>query len=263
MDMGLTGKRALITGSSAGLGQAIAEMLAAEGASVAVHGRDRARTSAVADGIRAGGGDATAIFGDLATTAGAAGVAEAAGHVDILINNAGYYDGLGWSELTDDQWAQIYQVNVVSGVRMIEHLVPGMRSRGWGRVITVGGGLAVQPAAEQPHYNATLAARHNLTVSLARELAGTGVTANIVAPGAILTEPVREMALRVAAERCWGPAWEDIETAASTAWFPNDIGRFGRPEEIAAAVTFLASTHADYISGADIRVDGGIVRAVS
>jgi 3-oxoacyl-[acyl-carrier protein] reductase len=125
------------------------------------------------------------------------------------------------------------------------------------------GGLAVQPAAQQPHYNATLAARHNLTVSLARELAGTGVTANIVAPGAILTEPVREMALRVAAERGWGPAWEDIETAASTAWFPNDIGRFGRPEEIAAAVTFLAGTHADYISGADIRVDGGIVRAVS
>ena len=263
MDTGLAGKRALITGSSTGLGKAIAEMLAAEGASVVVHGRDRARTSAAAEGIRAAGGDAVVVLGDLGSTAGAAGVAEATGEVDILVNNAGYYDGLGWSELTDDQWSQIYQVNVVSGVRMIEHLLPGMRSRGWGRVITIGGGLAIQPAAQQPHYNATLAARHNLTVSLARELAGTGVTANIVAPGAILTEPVREMALQVAAEQGWGPDWEDIEKSASTAWFPNDIGRFGRPEEIAAAVTFLASTHAGYISGADIRVDGGVVRAVS
>jgi 3-oxoacyl-[acyl-carrier protein] reductase len=263
MDMGLCGRRALITGASTGLGQSIAEMLAAEGASVVVHGRDPARTHAVAGDISAGGGDAVAVLGDLASSAGAAAVAEAAGEIDILVNNAGYYDDLGWPELHDDQWSQIFQVNVVSGVRMIEHLVPGMRHRGWGRVITIGGGLALQPTAAQPHYTATLAARHNLTVSLARELAGTGVTANVVAPGAILTAPTRDMTLRVAAEHGWGPDWDDIEKAASAAWFPNDIGRFGRPEEIAAAVTFLASSHADYISGADIRVDGGTVRTVS
>jgi NAD(P)-dependent dehydrogenase (short-subunit alcohol dehydrogenase family) len=263
MDMGLTGKRALITGSSAGLGRAIAEMLAAEGASVVVHGRDRERTEGVADAIREAGGDARSVTGDLATAAGARTVAAGAGEVDILVNNAGTYDGLGWADLTDDQWMHIYETNVVSGTRMIEHLVPGMRTRGWGRVVTIGGGLALQPAAIQPHYNATLAARHNITVSLARELAGTGVTANIVAPGAILTEPVCEMTLRVAAEHHWGTDWPDIERAASAAWFPNDIGRFGRPEEIAAAVTFLCSRHADYISGADLRVDGGVVRTVS
>jgi 3-oxoacyl-[acyl-carrier protein] reductase len=263
VDMGLTGKRALITGSSAGLGRAIAEMLAAEGASVIVHGRDHERTVRVADAIREAGGDARSVVGDLATAAGAGTVAEGAGEVDILVNNAGAYDGLGWADLTDVQWMQIYETNVVSGTRMIEHTVPGMRTRGWGRVVTIGGGLALQPAAVQPHYNATLAARHNLTVSLARELTGTGVTANIVAPGAILTEPVREMALRVAAEHSWGTEWPDIERAASAAWFPNDIGRFGRPEEIAAAVTFLCSRHADYISGADLRVDGGVVRTVS
>ena len=263
MDMGLTGRRALITGASTGLGQSIAEMFAAEGASVIVHGRDPARTNAVAAAISTGGGDAVAVLGDLALSAGAAAVAEAVGEIDILVNNAGYYDDFGWSELDGDQWSQIYEVNVVSGVRMIEHLVPGMRRKGWGRVITIGGGLAVQPTAAQPHYTATLAARHNLTVSLARELAGTGVTANVVAPGAILTGPARAMTLRVAAERGWGPEWEDIEKAASAAWFPNDIGRFGRPEEVAAAVTFLASAHADYISGADIRVDGGTVRTVS
>ena len=263
MDMGLQRRRALVTGSSAGLGRAIAEMLAAEGASLVVHGRDAQRTEAVAAGIRAAGGDATAVVGDLATDAGADAVAAAAGDVDILVNNAGRYDGLPWSKVTTDMWAQIYQTNVVSGVRMIERFVSAMRERGWGRVIQIGGGLAIQPSTEQPHYQATLAARHNLTVSLARDLAGTGVTANIVAPGAILTEPVREMATEVAAANGWGPTWPDIETAAASAWFPNDIGRFGRPEEIAAAVVFLASTHAGYISGADIRVDGGTIRSVA
>jgi 3-oxoacyl-[acyl-carrier protein] reductase len=263
MDMGLTGRRALVTGSSTGLGRAIAESLATEGASVVVHGRDAARTETVAEGIRARGGDASAVLGDLATDKGAAAVAEASGDVDILVNNAGYYDGLRWSDLGPEQWSRIYEVNVVSGVRMISHVLPGMRRRNWGRIIQIGGGLAIQPVADQPHYNATLAARHNLSVSLARELAGTGVTSNTVAPGAILTDPVREMTLRVAAQHDWGSTWADVEKGAATAWFPNDIGRFGRPEEIAAAVTFLASVHAGYISGADLRVDGGAVRSVA
>jgi 3-oxoacyl-[acyl-carrier protein] reductase len=263
MDMGLTGKRALVTGSSSGLGRAIAEMLAAEGAAVVVHGRDPERTERVTAGIHAAGGDAVAAVGDLATDAGADVVAEVAGSVDILVNNAGRYDGLPWPKVTADMWVQIYQVNVVSGVRMIERLVPGMRDRGWGRVIQIGGGLAIQPAADQPHYNATLAARHNLTVSLARELTATGVTANTVAPGAILTDAVRKMVAQVASEHGWGPDWEDIESAAASQWFPNDIGRFGRPDEIAAAVVFLASEHAGYISGADIRVDGGTIRSVA
>lgn len=263
MDMGLSGKRALVTGSSAGLGRAIVESLAAEGASVVVHGRDATRAHDVADGIRSRGGDASVALGDLATDDDAAAVAETCGDIDILVNNAGYYDGLGWPDLTPQQWSHIYQVNVVSGVRMIGHLLPGMRRRGWGRIIQIGGGLAEQPVADQPHYNATLAARHNLTVSLARDLAGSGVTSNTVAPGAILTEPVRAMTSRIAADRRWGKTWEDIEKSAATAWFPNDIGRFGRPEEVAAAVTFLASVHAGYISGASLRVDGGAVRSVA
>ncbi|GAY15069.1 SDR family NAD(P)-dependent oxidoreductase [Mycobacterium sp. shizuoka-1] len=263
MDLGLAHKRAVVTGSSTGLGRAIAEMLAAEGASVAVHGRDADRTHAVAAAIRAQHGDAFAVLGDLATDEGAAAVAQSVGDVDILVNNAGYYDGSSWATLSTEEWTRIHQTNVVSAVRMIGHLVPGMRRRGWGRVIQIGGGLAVQPVAEQPHYSATLAARHNLTVSLARELAGTGVTANIVAPGAVLTDSTRDMALDAAAAHGWGPTWDDVEKAAATTWFPNDIGRLGRPEEIAAAVCFLSSAHADYISGADLRVDGGTVRNVT
>jgi 3-oxoacyl-[acyl-carrier protein] reductase len=263
MDMGLTGRTALVTGSSRGLGRAIAEMLAAEGAAVVVHGRDKERAHVVAASIRATGGDARVAIGDLATDAGADAVADDTGDVDILVNNAGYYDSVSWSTVTAQMWAQIYQGNVVSGVRMIERLVPAMRQQGWGRVIQIGGGLAIQPTGDYPHYTATLAARHNLTVSLARDLAGTGVTANTVAPGAILTEQLHETVTEVAAERGWGSAWDDIEAAAASAWVPNDIGRFGRPDEIAAAVVFLSSMHAGYISGADLRVDGGTIRSVA
>ncbi len=265
MDMGLKGRRALVTGSSAGLGRAIAEMLAAEGASVVVHGRDAERTEAVAAGIRAAGGDAMAVVGDLTTDAGADAVADAVGEVDILVNNAGAYDnGLPWSEVTTDMWTQIYATNVVSGVRMIERFVPRCAGVAGAASSRSGADWRSSPSTEQPHYQATLAARHNLTVSLARDLAGTGVTANIVAPGAILTGPVREMATRIRGRQAGGVRrGRTSRRAAVSAWVPNDIGRFGRPEEIAAAVVFLASAHAGYISGADIRVDGGTIRSVA
>jgi len=263
MDVQLTGRRALVTGSSSGLGEAIARMLAAEGAAVVVHGRDRARTEAVAKEIR--GGRADVAVGDLATDDGADAVAVAALHggpVDILVNNAGAYDHLSWTEATPEIWARTYEVNVISGVRMIERLVPEMRRRGWGRVIQIGGGLAIQPTAPQPHYNATLAARHNLAVSLARELAGSGVTSNVVAPGAIMVDTVRALLADVAPGRGWGESPEEIETAAAAEWIPNDVGRFGRPEEIAGAVAYLAGPHAAYVSGATLRVDGGTIRSV-
>jgi 3-oxoacyl-[acyl-carrier protein] reductase len=265
MDVQLRGRRALITGSSAGLGEATARMLAAEGADVVVHGRDEARVTAVVDAIRASGGSADAAVGDLATDDGADAVvaqALAGGPVDILVNNAGSYDHLSWAEATPAVWATTYEVNVISGVRLIQRLVPPMRERGWGRVIQIGGGLAVQPMAAQPHYNATLAARHNLAVSLARELAGSGVTSNVVAPGAILTDAVRDLLVDIAPAHGWGESWEEIERNAAADWVPNDVGRFGRPEEIAAAVAYLASPFAAYVSGATFRVDGGTIRSV-
>ncbi|MEU4525528.1 SDR family NAD(P)-dependent oxidoreductase [Amycolatopsis sp. NPDC024027] len=259
MDLEIAGKRALVTGSSAGLGEAIARLLAAEGASVVVHGRDAARTEKVAAAIGAAG----VALGDLSTDAGADAVAEAAGDVDILVNNAGTYDHLGWTDATAAAWTAMYEANVVSAVRMIQRCVPAMRERGWGRVVQIGGGLAIQPPAMQPHYTATLAARHNLAVSLARDLAGTGVTSNVVSPGAILVGSVRDLLTEIAPAHGWGTSWEDIERAAARDLVPNDVGRLGRPEEIAAAVGYLASPAAAYVSGATIRVDGGTIRSVA
>ncbi|WP_238011285.1 SDR family oxidoreductase [Dactylosporangium sp. AC04546] len=240
MDLGLSGRRALVTGSSSGLGEAIARTLAAEGAAVVVHGRDERRTAAVAGAIGAAG----YAVGDLTSDAGAERVAGAAGRVDILVNNAGRYESRTWSEAEPEQWVEAYETNVVSAVRLIRRLVPPMRERGWGRVVQIGGGLASQPTAAAPQYNATLAARHNLAVSLARELKGSGVTSNVVSPGAVLVDWMR-------------PYVDTPEIQAIV--HGNDVGRLGRPEEIAAAVAYLCGPAADYISGATLRVDGGTI----
>jgi NAD(P)-dependent dehydrogenase (short-subunit alcohol dehydrogenase family) len=264
MNLHLKGKRALVTGSSSGLGEATVKMLAAEGAEVVVHGRDEGRTERVAEAIRAAGGSAVTVLGDLATDEGAAEVARAAttdGPVDILVNNAGFYRHLSWAEATPTEWGDTYNANVISGVRMIQHLVPAMRERGWGRVVSIGGGLASQPMNTHPQYNATLAARHNLAVSLARELKGTGVTSNVVSPGAILVDATRELVTQIGPARGWGETWEEIQPNAVKALIPNDQERFGEPDEIAAAVAYLCSGYAQYVSGATIRVDGGLIRS--
>jgi 3-oxoacyl-[acyl-carrier protein] reductase len=156
MDLDLKGRRALITGSSSGLGEAIAKMLAREGADVIVHGRDCSRVEAVANTISGAGGRADQALGDLTTDAGADAVCEQAlarGPVDILVNNAGYYGSRGWSDTSEDEWLNAYNANVVSGVRMIKRLVPAMRERGWGRVIQISGGL---------HYSLCPASRNTM-----------------------------------------------------------------------------------------------------
>jgi 3-oxoacyl-[acyl-carrier protein] reductase len=266
VDLKIDGKRALVTGSSSGLGDVIATTLAAEGAAVVVHGRDPKRTEAVAQRITGTGGTASVAIGDLATDSSADHVADAAlkdGPIDILVNNAGAYEQRSWEDVTSADWVTAYEINVIASVRMIRRLVPAMRQRSWGRVIQIGGIFATQPAAMLPHYAASIAARHNLAVSLARELRGTGVTSNIVAPGAIYGLAVRAAFTEMAASRDWGTSWEEIERSAVRELIPNDVERLARASEIATAVAYLASPLADYVSGATIRVDGGAVRSVA
>jgi 3-oxoacyl-[acyl-carrier protein] reductase len=267
MDLNLRGKRALVTGSSSGLGEAIVGLLASEGAAVVVHGRDadERRVTEICKTIGANGGQADRAFGDLSSDVGADAISDqalASGPIDILVNNAGYYGSRSWMETPEDEWLAAYNTNVVSAVRMIKRLVPAMRERGWGRVIQIGGGLAQQPMAQQPEYNATLAARHNLAVSLARDMKNSGVTSNIVSPGCIRVKAVEDVLAAASKHYGWGDHWDEIERGACRDMLPNDIGRLGRPEEIAGAVAYLASPFADYISGAMIRVDGGLNRSI-
>ena len=266
MDLQLDGKFALVTGSSRGTGEAIAKGLAAEGAVVVVHGPTAADAEAVAEAIRAAGGRAHVAAGDLATDAGAAEVAAAAlapaGAVDILVNNYGTAARGSWLETANAEWIAIYEKNALSAVRLVRALVPGMQARGWGRTIQVGTIGSTRPGAVMPHYYASKGALANMTVSLAQELAGTGITVNIVSPGLIRTREVEATYRRRAAREGWGEDWSAIEARIARDVMPNLVGRIARTEEIADLVAFIASPRAAYITGCNIRSDGGAVPIV-
>jgi 3-oxoacyl-[acyl-carrier protein] reductase len=268
MDLQLNGKRALVTGSSSGIGEAISKSLAAEGVAVVVHGRREAQAERVARQIVAAGGKAVVAIGDLSSDAGADGVAKvvygAFGGADILVNNAGAFPHKPWLESTAADWNSVYNQNVGSMVRLITRLVPGMKQRGWGRVISLASVVATMPFSGGPAYAATKSANANLAVSLAKELAGTGITSNAVSPGMIVTPGVEEMLRKMAPELDLSP--DDLpalEQYALKNMVPNPSARLGRPEDIAAAVTFLASPLAGYINGMNLRVDGGTVPTVN
>ncbi len=256
MDLGLRGRTALVTGSHRGTGQAIAGVLADEGAAVVVHGFERDPAEAVASSLRDRGGEARAVWGDLLTDAGAAAVADAAGPVDVLVNNYGTAERGDWSSSTDD-WVDLYQKNVLSGVRMVHALVPAMRTRGHGRIVFVGTVGNLRPAARMPHYYGAKAALPAVVLSLAKELSGSGVTVNLVSPGLLATAEVRAGLVARAQREGRSTAWDDVARHAAEHFMPNLVGRVGEPEEVGRAVAFLASDGAGYVNGANLRIDGG------
>ncbi len=260
MDLDLAGRRALVTASTAGIGAAVARRLVDEGCAVLVHGRNAERAAEVTRELRAGGGTVEVTLGDLTEARSAAEVvtqARAWG-VDVLVNNAGPFIEHDWNTAEPAAWIDAMNANVVSAVRLIRALTPRMRERGWGRVINLGSRAATTPLPNMVDYSAAKAAVVNMTTSLAQHLTGSGVTANTVSPGVILTEGMRRMFQDRAAAEGWSAEWSKLEQRVVAEYAPNPTGRLGIGQDIAAVVAFLASPLAGYINGIDLRVDGGI-----
>lgn len=261
MDLELSGRRAMVTASSGGIGAVVARRLADEGCAVLVHGRDRVRAAEVVEAVRAVGAEADMVLGDLTDEQAAAQVAASASSwgVDILVNNAGPFAEHDWDSAEPSMWLDAVNGNVVSAVRLIRTLVGPMRERGWGRIVNLGSRAATTPLTNMVEYSAAKAAVVNMTTGLAGHLAGTGITANTVSPGVIVTEGMRRMFEDRAAAQGRPAPWAELEPQVMHDYAPNPSGRLGTADDIAAAVAFLASPLAGYINGTDLRVDGGIV----
>lgn len=261
MELKLQGKRALVTGSSSGIGEGIAKCLAKEGVHVMVHGRKEDELQRVVEEIKKAGGQARYVKGDLADDNEAKSVAdktlEAFQGLDILVNNAGAFPKRGWTEGKPKEWLELFNINVVSMVRMIQFFIPKMKAQKWGRILQIASVGGIMPSPSLPDYGVTKAANINMTISLAKELGGTGITVNSISPGPILTSGFRDLLKQVASERGWKGDFEEIEKIAAKEFLPTFLGRFGRPEDIGNLAAYLSSPLADFITGANYRVDGG------
>ncbi len=273
MDMQLTGKTALVTGSSSGIGRGVATTLAREGAIVVVHGRNAERAQETADAIRTAGGTAHLAIGDLTTDEGAAAIIRSVQNqvrgIDILVNNIGGNEAAGgglsgWFNDTPSVWTGTMQQNLVAPIRMIHAFVPGMRDRRWGRVINVSSGGGTQPTPQAAAYCAAKAAVINMTVSLSIELARSGVTVNTVSPGCTRTEMFERTLTTMGDGKGWPMDMDAREQAfMDLGIFPCASEHYGRPEDIGALVALIASPLAAFINGANYRIDGGQCQSVN
>lgn len=263
MDMQIKGKLALVTGSTQGIGRAIAQGLVAEGARVIVNGRN-ARTVDEAVKVLSATGEAHGVVADLSTAAGAQQLIEVAsriGAVDILVNNVGYFEVKPFAEISDQDWLDMFELNVMSGVRLTRALFAKMLSRNWGRVIFIASEQSVKPNPDMLHYAMSKTAQVSLARGLAESTSGTGVTVNSVLVAPTWSEGVETFLGKIGPEQ--GKTVDEMRTA----YFDGPgrtslLQRWATPEEIAAQVVFLCSARAAAINGAAQRVDGGIVRSL-
>jgi NAD(P)-dependent dehydrogenase (short-subunit alcohol dehydrogenase family) len=263
MELGLKGKRALVTGSTAGIGFATARALASEGAYVTVNGRTEARVSSAVERLRAElpGATVDGITADLSKAKGCQVLIGQLPDVDVLVNNLGIFEPKPFEQIPDEDWIRFFETNVLSGIRLARHYVPGMRSRNWGRIVFVSSESALQIPTEMIHYGMTKTAQLAVSRGLAETLTGTGVTVNSVLPGPTASEGVGEFVSQMAAARGIDAATVErqfFETARPS----SVLKRFATPDEVAAMITFVCSVQASATTGAALRVDGGVVRAI-
>jgi NAD(P)-dependent dehydrogenase (short-subunit alcohol dehydrogenase family) len=263
MDLGLKGKRALVTGSTAGIGLATARALASEGAYVTVNGRTAARVSGPVNRLRAElcGSTVEGIAEDLSNRDGCQALISRLQDVDVLVNNLGIFEPKPFEQISDDDWIRFFETNVLSGIRLARHYVRGMRSRNWGRIVFVSSESAVQIPTEMIHYGVTKTAQLAVSRGLAETLAGTGVTVNSVLPGPTASEGVGGFVAQMAAARGVDAATVEREFFETSR--PSSVlQRFATPEEVAAMIAYVCSVQASATTGAALRVDGGVVRAI-
>jgi NAD(P)-dependent dehydrogenase (short-subunit alcohol dehydrogenase family) len=252
MDLALNNKIALVTGSHRGTGQIIAKTLLHEGAKVLVHGMLQTQAEAAVEEL----GSGIPVWGDIVSIEGTGQLIKQceAFDISILINNFGAADPGTWSTQNDDDWLLAYQKNVLSAQRLIRQLLPALTALPWARIINLGTVGSTSPNARMPGYYAAKGALANMTVGLAKEVAGTNIRVNLVSPGMIHTPEVEQNYMKMAAKRGWGDTWEAVETHVAR---DIPIRRISRREEVAALVAFLCGPMADAIHGQNIRIDGG------
>jgi len=264
MDLGLTSRTVLITGSTAGIGYAAARQFAAEGARVVINGRSRDRVDRALALLRAAvpGSTIDGIAADVATAAGCQAIAEQIPDVDVLINNAGMFAPRAFEDITDAEWTQFFETNVMSGVRMARHYLRGMLARNWGRIVFVSSESGLQIPVEMIHYGTTKTAQLAVARGLAERARGTGVTVNSVLPGPTASEGVATFVRDLAAHQ--RITLEEMEKQFFATARPTSLlGRFETPDEVAAAIVFVSSAAASAITGTSLRVDGGIIRSIA
>ncbi len=264
MDLQLKGKRALVTGSSAGIGWASARELAAEGASVILNGRDSARLAAAVARIQASvpGASVRGIAADLSSAAGCRQLLDEAGDLDILVNNLGIFEPKAFELIGDDDWLKFFEVNVMSGVRLARHHLAPMKARGWGRIVFISSESGICPPAEMVHYGMSKSAQLSVSRGLAETCVGTGVTVNAVLPGPTRTEGVGEFFATLARDA--GQTLVEAEHDFFKNARPTSLlKRFIDPAEVAAMVTYICSPRSAATNGAALRVEGGIVRSLT
>lgn len=263
MDLQLTNKIALVTGSTAGIGLAIATTLAAEGATVIINGRTPERVNAAIDQIKQTVSTANlqGIVADLGTAEGANTLFQQVPSVDILVNNLGIYGAKAFADISDDEWLKFLEVNVMSGVRLSRHYLPLMLQQNWGRIIFISSESGINIPAEMIHYGLTKTAQLALSRGLAETTIGTNVTVNSVLPGPTRSEGVEDFIQGLAKEQSMSPAQVEQEFFQKTR--PSSLlQRFATTEEVAALVAFVASPRSSATNGAALRVDGGVVRSI-